>query len=594
MLKFFSVLLVLVFLGLQSHSQEIWQYPYEESFESSLGLWSTDSWEISSKYVSPGYGNNDKRIPEDDYDGNKFALARYSNKRYLQSPWFVLDQVDSAELSFGFHMDGGTNHYLKLFMKINQGSWVQIWSMSGPRGMGWSQSNIQLYELFPDQKDYLRVQFKFESEKPGSFYGDMSFAIDHVEMKNITYNSTPIRQHISFPVESTNDNYSGFSSAEGTGYNGHHSNAFDNNTSTYWRDDENASFIQYNFNDNLMVNLTSYKITVDSYLYGPEDWVLYGSNDGTNWISIETRNGVSWSTGQTREFTLNEPSAAYNRFRIFVSDTYYGKNRMRELDFMGYPTADLPQSVWSLSLNEGLIEYRNGTPEYDTGISKSWLISPMDGSRIVLNFSQFVTRNQADILNIYDGDSFNSQLIGSYSGTDVPPQIVSSGPFLFLEYIRQSGQDLGPGSGLKASYQSSDVLAGIFPWIKLENVGYALQDHKLTVNSTNVNTEHELYVDGSIGAEEIVIEVVGAPDYVFEEDYELKSLDQIQNYIEKEGHLPEIPSAAVMEQEGVGLGEMNMLLLKKIEELTLLMIDLKQDHQHQIDSLKSIIKNIKY
>ena len=82
-------------------------------------------------------------------------------------------------------------------------------------------------------------------------------------------------------------------------------------------------------------------------------------------------------------------------------------------------------------------------------------------------------------------------------------------------------------------------------------------------------------VNGGIAAEEIkvVVEVGTGPDYVFEEDYDLRTLDQVQDHVNQYGHLPEIPSAAEMETEGVALGEMNMLLLKKIEELTLYLLE---------------------
>ena len=90
----------------------------------------------------------------------------------------------------------------------------------------------------------------------------------------------------------------------------------------------------------------------------------------------------------------------------------------------------------------------------------------------------------------------------------------------------------------------------------------------------------KLAVSGKIHAEEVKVSAsVPAPDYVFEEDYPLASLDEIKAYITENKHLPEVPSAKEMEANGIELGEMNMLLLKKIEELTLHMI--KQNIQNQ-------------
>jgi len=72
------------------------------------------------------------------------------------------------------------------------------------------------------------------------------------------------------------------------------------------------------------------------------------------------------------------------------------------------------------------------------------------------------------------------------------------------------------------------------------------------------------------------------PDYVFSDDYELLSLDELSSYIRENRRLPEIPSAAEVYENGVNLLEINKLLLKKMEEMTLYILDL----QNQINELK--------
>jgi hypothetical protein len=74
---------------------------------------------------------------------------------------------------------------------------------------------------------------------------------------------------------------------------------------------------------------------------------------------------------------------------------------------------------------------------------------------------------------------------------------------------------------------------------------------------------------------------VPAPDYVFEKDYNLLSLSEIEKYINQHKHLPEVPSGKEMEKDGVKLMEMNMLLLKKVEELTLHLIEMKKESDAQ-------------
>ncbi len=87
-----------------------------------------------------------------------------------------------------------------------------------------------------------------------------------------------------------------------------------------------------------------------------------------------------------------------------------------------------------------------------------------------------------------------------------------------------------------------------------------------------VNSSEKLTVNGRIKANEIRVNGQGTPDYVFEKGYKIASLEELESYIKKNKHLPEVPSAKEAENNGIELGEMNKILLKKIEELTLHLI----------------------
>lgn len=82
-----------------------------------------------------------------------------------------------------------------------------------------------------------------------------------------------------------------------------------------------------------------------------------------------------------------------------------------------------------------------------------------------------------------------------------------------------------------------------------------------------------LTVDGGIRTEEITVEDVTGADFVFENDYELRSLEEVEAFVKENKHLPEIAPAKVMQEEGLELGEMNIKLLQKVEELTLYLIE---------------------
>ena len=88
----------------------------------------------------------------------------------------------------------------------------------------------------------------------------------------------------------------------------------------------------------------------------------------------------------------------------------------------------------------------------------------------------------------------------------------------------------------------------------------------------------KLAVDGEIRATKVRVRGdINIPDYVFEADYELKSIEEVEAYIKANKHLPEVPSAKEIEAEGLSLGDMDATLLKKIEELTLYIIELKKE-----------------
>lgn len=85
--------------------------------------------------------------------------------------------------------------------------------------------------------------------------------------------------------------------------------------------------------------------------------------------------------------------------------------------------------------------------------------------------------------------------------------------------------------------------------------------------------QEKLSVNGKIRAKEIKVETANWPDYVFADDYQQQTLPELEKFIKENKHLPEVPSAKELEQDGVALGEMNKILLKKIEELTLHLIE---------------------
>ncbi len=110
----------------------------------------------------------------------------------------------------------------------------------------------------------------------------------------------------------------------------------------------------------------------------------------------------------------------------------------------------------------------------------------------------------------------------------------------------------------------------------------------------------ELDVNGSIkctgsldvvelNANDIHMDMSNVADYVFADGYNLKSLSEVENYVNEHKHLPGVPSAAEMEAEGISVSKMSNLLLEKVEELTLHMIQLEKENA----ALKLEMENMK-
>jgi hypothetical protein len=122
-------------------------------------------------------------------------------------------------------------------------------------------------------------------------------------------------------------------------------------------------------------------------------------------------------------------------------------------------------------------------------------------------------------------------------------------------------------------------------------------DGSLRISTTTIPTGYKLAVNGSMIATSIKVKPQGSwPDYVFKPKYNLPSLTDVKTYIDQYQHLPDVPSANTIEKDGQDLGEMNKILLKKVEELTLYLIEKDKNdeikdkklasQQNQIDDLK--------
>ncbi|MBL0737623.1 hypothetical protein JI750_12025 [Flavobacterium sp. GN10] len=239
--------------------------------------------------------------------------------------------------------------------------------------------------------------------------------------------------------------------------------------------------------------------------------------------------------------------------------------------------------------NGSLMSYGGFTNDYDTQISSDY----------ARNRISFRTRNNeynlwnpwTELASRSSNDFIGNQNISGSLG------ITSTALTSLLTVGEFHGVKLsvgGAGWANKNILQTSWI-SGIGDFTELNVVGKIANSAFIRlIENGNVgigaqNPDSKLTVAGNIHAQEVKVTVNAGvvPDYVFANDYKLKSLNEVEQYIKKNSHLPEIPSAKELEKNGLMIAEMNMNLLKKIEELTLYIIE--QDKK--TETLKTIISD---
>lgn len=113
-----------------------------------------------------------------------------------------------------------------------------------------------------------------------------------------------------------------------------------------------------------------------------------------------------------------------------------------------------------------------------------------------------------------------------------------------------------------------------------------------SVGIGTTNPQYLLSVKGTVGAEEFIVTNTGWSDYVFRPDYRLRPLSEVSQYIQANGHLPDIPTEAEVKEKGVSIGDMQAKLLAKVEELTLHMIQQEKDNRELRDKMNEQTKEI--
>jgi hypothetical protein len=135
--------------------------------------------------------------------------------------------------------------------------------------------------------------------------------------------------------------------------------------------------------------------------------------------------------------------------------------------------------------------------------------------------------------------------------------LVASGASGSARHIFTANQE-GYSNGFTVDYTGTEMI-------------YKFRDGNVGIGTDNPT--QKLAVNGTIRCKEVLVEATPWPDYVFAKGYKLRTLSELEAFIKANNHLPEMPTAADAEQNGVKLSELNTKLLQKVEELTLYLIE---------------------
>jgi hypothetical protein len=210
-----------------------------------------------------------------------------------------------------------------------------------------------------------------------------------------------------------------------------------------------------------------------------------------------------------------------------------------------------------------------------------------------------------DIKSSSNSSSTNALMLRNLDG-DTMMRVRNNG-YVGIGYNGNSyGRPLNvQGTGMNFYYNATTFGGAVFPdadnnlvlWSNNAGPGQnvVLQPSwgQVTIGTYTPAAGYKVSINGKLICEEARVQLSGSwPDYVFSKNYKLPNINELEKYIRKNNHLPNMPSAAEVEkQKGFDLGDMQKRLLEKVEELTLYVIQLKKENEQLQKRIEAVEKN---
>ena len=310
-----------------------------------------------------------------------------------------------------------------------------------------------------------------------------------------------------------------------------------------------------------------FMLSVNAQMFTPSG-SIQGTTSGNNNVGIGTNIPSSSLHIKTPKADLVVENSGIEGASITINSGRYNRPAITFYNQLG-------TTYWST----GILYDETGNQKYSIGttsdILSSKLLVQSNGN---IGIGTINPQNKLQIGEFNNGGDSKLSIPGIYNFEEIKLGQYGNGAS-GLEMITHTGLVNSFGVRLFASTDTGTnglLIQTADPSNSSNNLIYTT---KLAVNlNGNVgvgttNPTSKLTVAGNINAREVKVTVDAGADFVFEKDYDLPSLESVDNFIKENKHLPEIASAQEMQEDGINLSEMNIKLLQKIEEMTLYMIE---------------------
>ena len=332
------------------------------------------------------------------------------------------------------------------------------------------------------------------------------------------------------------------------------------NVPVYWEMQQNGSKLSFSFNKNgSITNDMFYLYNSLGNVVGDVSKMYFkgqiNSESAKINTTLETQNATITNNLQTKELTVNNMLNGNNA-------VFTGTLETKNLKINGVPFTSL--QIWQKSNTNSKIYYNQG----NVGIGTD---NPLEKLQIGEKFTFHSGGNKVIGYNFY------------YSGGQ--DRRIAAGPSSQIRFT-QSG-DISFRTSPEGD--SATVLSyKYFTFLNNGNVGIGKNDPTNPFEVWKDNTQLlKVNASGYLYCRELIVQKNGNfPDYVFEPNYNLLPLKELEIYIIDKKHLPDMPTAQEVEQNGIEVANLTTVLVKKVEELTLYTIE----QQKQIDQQKQLIE----